>query len=191
MWRDLRVASVGRARAGALRPARPPVPEPGSSQRVRGLVVMLAMVITIAVPGCSAPAAPAAGSAVGSPATGSPEVKSPATAAPSVLLDPLLFAAAVGEPGRTTINVHVPFEGSIEGTDSSIPFDQISTEAARLPADRGTPLAIYCRSGRMSAIAAAKVAGMGYRDVVELRGGMEAWAHEGLALSGAAGGGAR
>lgn len=191
MLLDRRVASVGRARPRALRPARAPVPEPGLSQRVRSLVVMLATAITIAVPGCSAPAAPAAGPAVGSPATGSTEVKLQETAAPSVLLDPLLFAAVVGEPGRTTINVHVPFEGSIEGTDASIPFDQISTETARLPADRGTPLAIYCRSGRMSAIAAAKIAGMGYRDVVELRGGMEAWAHAGLALSGASGGGAR
>ncbi|WP_308252316.1 rhodanese-like domain-containing protein [Pseudonocardia sp. KRD291] len=100
----------------------------------------------------------------------------------SRLLEPAAFAAAVAEPTRTTINVHVPFEGAIEGTDIDVPFDRIATDAARLPTNRTTSLAIYCKSGRMSAIAATELARLGYRDVVELRGGMDAWRQQGFAL---------
>ncbi|MGV0797000.1 rhodanese-like domain-containing protein, partial [Mycolicibacterium elephantis] len=76
------------------------------------------------------------------------------TASAARLVDPGEFAAAVAEPERLTVNVHVPFEGDIPGTDLSIPFDQIAAQADRLPADRDTPLAIYCRSGPMSTVAA-------------------------------------
>lgn len=103
-------------------------------------------------------------------------------APPSRLLDPSAFALAVAEPDRLTINVHVPFEGRLDGTDLEIPFDRVVADAARLPADRGAPLALYCKSGRMSALAAADLARLGFRDVVELAGGMEAWVEEGRSL---------
>ena len=99
-------------------------------------------------------------------------------------MDPDEFAAVVAEPGRVTVNVHVPFEGDIPGTDLSIPFDEIASQAGTLPADRGTGLAIYCRSGPMSATAATTLADLGYTDVVELRGGMRAWQADGRSLNG-------
>jgi len=104
------------------------------------------------------------------------------TDASSRLLDPGRFAAAVAEQRRVTINVHVPFEGAIPGTDLMIPYDRVGADHGRLPADRATPLAIYCRSGRMSAIAARELAGLGYTDIVELAGGMDAWAASGRQL---------
>lgn len=88
---------------------------------------------------------------------------------------PAEFAAVVAEPTRVTVNVHVPFEGDIAGTDLSIPFDQIERYVASLPTERTTPLAIYCRTGRMSTTAAATLATLGYVNVVELQGGMKAW----------------
>ena len=94
------------------------------------------------------------------------------------------FAAAVAEPARVTINVHVPFEGDIAGTDLSIPFDRIEQHVATLPAERTTPLAIYCRSGRMSTTAAATLATLGYVNVVELQGGMHAWEASGRPIEG-------
>jgi rhodanese-related sulfurtransferase len=106
-------------------------------------------------------------------------------AGPARLVDPDEFAVAVAEPGRVTINVHIPFEGDIDGTDLSIPFDQIASQAERLPVDRGTGLAIYCRSGPMSTKAAATLRDLGYIDVVELRGGMRAWQADGRPLIGA------
>ena len=100
------------------------------------------------------------------------------------LVDPEEFAAAIAERDRVTVNVHVPFEGDLPGTDLSIPFDQIAAQADRLPADRSTALAIYCRSGPMSTIAAQTLRDLGYLDVVELRGGMRAWQADGRRVTG-------
>jgi len=76
--------------------------------------------------------------------------------------------------------VHVPFESEIDCTDLSVPFDRVEDPAAGLPADRATPLAVYCRTGRMSAVAVDSLRRLGYRDVVELAGGMVAWDRAGL-----------
>lgn len=109
-----------------------------------------------------------------------PRPEAPAGAA-SRLVDPEAFARAVSRPGVVTINVHVPFAGSIAGTDASIPFDRIRPGASGLP-PRTAALAVYCLSGNMSASAVREFAAMGYRDVVELEGGMNAWRDSGRAL---------
>lgn len=106
----------------------------------------------------------------------------PADAArPARLLAPDDFAAAVAEPDRVTVNVHVPFEGDIAGTDLSVRYDAVRAARDRLPTT-DTPLAIYCRSGSMSREAALVLSDMGYRDVVELDGGMQAWSDDGRRL---------
>jgi rhodanese-related sulfurtransferase len=123
----------------------------------------------------------AACTSVGPPPTSPSQTQ---TSSAARLVDPPEFAAKIAEPGRVTVNVHVPFEGDIAGTDLSIPFDQITAQAGRLPADRDTGLAIYCRSGPMSAIAAERLRDLGYTDVVELSGGMRAWQADGRQLIG-------
>lgn len=100
---------------------------------------------------------------------------------PSRLLPPVDFAAAISRPGTVTINVHVPDEGSIRGTDLWIPFDAVEARRDDLPPP-ATPLAVYCRSGRMSAVAVEALARLGYEDVVELDGGMVAWERNGRRL---------
>ena len=106
---------------------------------------------------------------------------SAAAAPPSTLVSPAAFAKAVATPGTVTINVHIPDAGTIPGTDLRIPFDRIAELHARLPATT-TRLAVYCRSGRMSAIAAKELQRLGYKHIVELRGGMDAWQQSGRAL---------
>ncbi len=89
------------------------------------------------------------------------------------------FANAIETAGVVTINVHIPYEGDIAGTDLTVPFDQLREQITALPTARSTPLAVYCRSGRMSRIAASTLAELGYHDVVELAGGMQAWQQSG------------
>ena len=78
------------------------------------------------------------------------------------------------EPDRQA----VPGEAARDG-DSGQPG-----QADRLPADRTVPIAIYCRTGPMSATAAEALRSLGYTDVVELQGGMKAWQASGRPLVG-------
>lgn len=98
------------------------------------------------------------------------------------VVDPAAFEAATLDPGTVTVNVHVPHqEIGIDGTDLAMPFDQL--DEASLPADRTTPIAVYCRSGTMSAIAVQRLAELGYTDVIELDGGTEAWTASGRPMT--------
>lgn len=82
------------------------------------------------------------------------------------------------------VNVHIPYEGEIKGTDAFIPFDRVTENLDKLPKDRNAKIVLYCRSGRMSEIAAQRLSELGYTRVSHLAGGMVAWKNDGHDLLG-------
>lgn len=97
-------------------------------------------------------------------------------------LAPAEFANFVADNSDAPlVNVHIPYEGHIDGTDEFVPFEDIGRWSG-LPTDKLAPIAVYCRSGNMSAQAASELKAMGYANVVDLDGGMNAWAAAGMTV---------
>lgn len=75
----------------------------------------------------------------------------------------------------TLVDVHIPEQAHIPDTDAFIPFNQIADRVGELPADKDAAIVLYCRSGSMSASAAKDLIELGYTNVYNVLGGMNAW----------------
>lgn len=83
------------------------------------------------------------------------------------------------------VDVHTPEQEHLAGTDTFIPYDQIGSRLAELPADKNAEIVLYCRSGSMSAQAAQVLVDNGYTNVSHLVGGIQAWReqHQGIFMT--------
>lgn len=90
------------------------------------------------------------------------------------------FAATVATPNVVTLDVRTPEEfaaGHIRGA-VNIDVEGPNFDAAIATLDPATTYAIYCRSGRRSAIAAEKMKAAGFNTICTLDGGIQTWTGE-------------
>ncbi len=142
-------------------------------RRTLGLAAALLLIAQVAVSCASAAVSPAA-----QPTTASQR----SATGISQLVSAEELAKELGRKAFVLVDVHTPYAGEIDGTDLFIPYDQIAANLAKLPQEKGAKIVLYCRSGAMSAIAAKTLVAAGYTNVLELKGGMEAWRDAGYQI---------
>lgn len=79
------------------------------------------------------------------------------------------------------VNVHIPYAGEIPHTDVNIAYNDIDTLTSKFP-DKNAPIILYCRSGNMSETASRELVELGYSNVYDVPGGMNAWQRSGREL---------
>ena len=95
-------------------------------------------------------------------------------------LSPGEFEKVIQNESVFLLNVHTPYQGQIDGTDEIIEdWENIERYMDKLPRDTSVPIAVYCRSGRMSETVAKDLKAMGYQEIYDLDGGMNAWEESG------------
>ena len=93
----------------------------------------------------------------------------------SNLLSAQEFNQILADETVFVLDVHTPEQVHIPRTEAVIAYDQLEEQQDQLPADKATPIAVYCRSGGMSAEAVQTLAKLGYTTVYELAGGLQAY----------------
>ena len=190
-----RSTSSGRPsdRKGWVRAA---APEPASTRRTPIVLLVVILVLAAAVVlgsdyvfGLVTGSGDASGSHPAATATAPSNAGSTqlGTTAPGVgstwtNVNPAQLVAMLKSKDFTLINVKTPYMGEIDGTDLYIPYDQVKAKASELPADKNAKVLVYCRSGVESAQAAQSLLELGYTNVWNLDGGMNAWTAAGGTL---------
>lgn len=90
------------------------------------------------------------------------------------------FKNLIEDPEVFVLDVHIPEQQHIVGTDAVIPFDKLNENLDKLPIDKNTKIALYCRSGSMSKTASEELIKLGYTQVNNLEGGANEWKQEGF-----------
>jgi phage shock protein E len=97
-------------------------------------------------------------------------------------ITPDTLASMLAKKDFTLLNVKTPYMGEIAGTDLYIPYNQLADRSAELPKDKSVKITVYCRSGNESAIAAQTLIDLGFTNIDNLDGGMNAWTSSGRPL---------
>ncbi|MCR4263466.1 MAG: DUF1573 domain-containing protein [Candidatus Roizmanbacteria bacterium] len=85
------------------------------------------------------------------------------------------FSELMKQGNAFLLDVHIPEQTHIPGTDAFIPYNEIEKYADQLPSDKTIPILVYCRSGNMSEEASETLAGLGYTTIYDLKGGTDSY----------------
>lgn len=83
------------------------------------------------------------------------------------------------------VDVHVPEQAHLSGTDAVIDYQEVKNRLSEFPKDKSAEIIVYCRSGSMSEKAAQDLANAGYTNVKNLVGGANAYreSHVGVEIT--------
>ena len=87
-------------------------------------------------------------------------------------------ASQSSQKGFALIDVRSPEEhqgGFIPGTDFNIDFREIQNRHQEIRAEVDSHIVVYCQSGHRSNIAAETLMSLGYKNVYNVEGSMNAW----------------
>lgn len=73
--------------------------------------------------------------------------------------------------------------GRLDFSDDLIPYDKLSKNLDLLPAEKETPIYLFCRSGRRSGIATNYLRSLGYSQAFNVAGGIVAWQDAGFQIT--------
>jgi|GEM_PF-1629862 len=97
-------------------------------------------------------------------------------------LSPAQASDLIATADPVVINVHIPYEGDIPGTDVDIPYNNVDAIEAYLNYDHCADTLLVCLSGGMSQSAGNELVKRGYLRVRDINGGMNAWVAAGYPL---------
>jgi rhodanese-related sulfurtransferase len=90
-------------------------------------------------------------------------------------ISPDELKAMLDKKDSVLINVHTPYFGEIADTNLFIPFNELEKNLDKLPQDKNAKLVLYCRTSMMSTPASEALVKLGFTNVFNLAGGMNAW----------------
>ncbi|MEK7797954.1 MAG: rhodanese-like domain-containing protein, partial [Nitrospirota bacterium] len=96
-------------------------------------------------------------------------------------------APSLREKGFLLVDVRSVEEhdsGAIPGTDANIDFREMAQRHKEIGAGLDDHIVVYCQSGKRSNIAADTLTELGYRNVYNIRGSVNAWLQAGFQLAG-------
>lgn len=73
------------------------------------------------------------------------------------------------------LDVHIPEQEHIPGTDAFIDYRKLAENQDQLPEDKDAKIVVYCRSGSMSRETVNDLAELGYSNLYDLEGGINAF----------------
>lgn len=91
------------------------------------------------------------------------------------VLKPIELKKMLKDKDFFLLDVHIPEQKHIPGTDDFIDYQKVKENADRLPQDKNDKIVVYCRSGSMSRSASQDLVDMGYKNVYDLEGGINAF----------------
>lgn len=100
-------------------------------------------------------------------------------------LDPAAFATAAGQQGTVVLDVRTAEEFAAGHLPQATNIDMQGVDFVNRLAmlDKAASYALYCRTGHRSGLAAEQMRASGFTQVVDLAGGITAWAAEGRTVT--------